>query len=250
VKKLCLLMGLFTLSVLMVPGQASAQSAVRIIVSPNAAPVFVKPDSSMAPLRVAKEGSVLNAMAEEGEWYRIEFQDPQFGRRVGYIEKRHVSVQAPAPQSAVDLSVAEPQRSANNAQQQALEPQASSQRNVHSQGPTLYIKPGEDGFETYVAAAVIKKQVPVTLVTKEEGATYVLKAAKVEIQPQSTGSKIARCLFAYCNGMEDRGLASVQLVKGDAIVWSYSVNKGRGQKNRQSLAEAIAKHMKDEVFSE
>ena len=101
-----------------------------------------------------------------------------------------------------------------------------------------------------MAAAVIKKQVPVTLVTKEEGATYVLQAAKVEIQQQSTGSKIARCLFAYCVGMEDRGLASVQLMKGDAIVWSYSVNKGRGQKNRQSLAEAIAKHMKDEVFSD
>jgi len=26
------------------------------------------------------------------------------------------------------------------------------------------------------------------------------------------------------------------------------VNKGRGQKNRQSLAEAIAKHLKSEYF--
>jgi hypothetical protein len=249
VKKLCLSVGFVMLGVLAVPGQASAETAVRIIVSASAAPVFVKADSSIAPLRVAKVGSVLNVIAVEGEWYRIEFQDPEFGRSVGYIEKRHVNVQVSAPQSAVDLSIAEPQRAATKAQEQAPAPQAASPIKVYSQGPTLYINPGEEGFETYVAAAVIKKQVPVTLVTKEEGATYVLKAAKVEIQQQSTGSKIARCLFAYCVGMEDRGLASVQLMKGDAIVWSYSVNKGRGQKNRQALAEAIAKHMKDEVFS-
>ena len=71
---------------------------------------------------------------------------------------------------------------------------------------------------------------------------------KIEITQQSTGSKFARCLFAYCAGIEDSGSTTVQLIKGDTVVWSYSVNKGRGQKNRQSLAEAIAKHMKDDYF--
>jgi hypothetical protein len=28
-------------------------------------------------------------------------------------------------------------------------------------------------------------------------------------------------------------------MKGDAVVWSYLVNKGRSAKNRQSMAEAI-----------
>jgi hypothetical protein len=114
--------------------------------------------------------------------------------------------------------------------------------------PTLYIEPGTEGFEHYVAAAIIKKEVPVTMVTKPESADYVLKAAPVEVQQQSAGSKFARCLFAYCAGIEDSAMASVELVKGDAILWSYSVNKGRGQKNKQSLAEAIAKHLKDEFF--
>jgi len=114
--------------------------------------------------------------------------------------------------------------------------------------PTLYITPTTDGFEVYLSAAMVKKQVPVVVVTKEDGATLVLKASVVEIQQQSTGSKVARCLFAYCAGIEDRGTTSVQLQKGDTVAWSYSVNKGRGQKNRQSLAEAIAKHLKDEYF--
>jgi hypothetical protein len=113
---------------------------------------------------------------------------------------------------------------------------------------TLYITPTADNFETYLAAAMVKKKVPVTVVTKEDGADLVLKASAVEIQQQSTGSKLARCLFAYCAGIEDRGVTSVQVIKGDAIVWSYAVNKGRGQKNRQSLAEAVAKHFKDEYI--
>ena len=116
------------------------------------------------------------------------------------------------------------------------------------QRPTLYITPTSDNFEAFLSAAMMKKGVPVTITTKEENAVLVLKASAVDIQKQSTGSKIARCLFAYCAGMEDRGVTSVQLLKGETVAWSYSVNKGRGQKNRQSLAEAIAKHLKSDYF--
>jgi hypothetical protein len=115
--------------------------------------------------------------------------------------------------------------------------------------PSLFITPTSDNFETYLSAAMIKKNVAVRVVTKEDGADYVLKASAVEVQQQSTGSKFARCMFAYCAGIEDRGTTSVQLLKGDEVVWSYSVNKGRGQKNRQSLAEAVAVHLKDEYMS-
>jgi len=47
----------------------------------------------------------------------------------------------------------------------------------------------------------------------------------------------------------DKASTSVTLVSGAGeVVWSYSVNKGRGEKNRQSLAEAIAKHLKDDYL--
>lgn len=115
--------------------------------------------------------------------------------------------------------------------------------------PALFITHTDDNFETYLSAAMIKKNVPVRIIMTEDHADLVLKTQAVEIQQQSTGSKVARCLFAYCGGIEDRGTTSVQLVKGDEVVWSYSVNKGRGQKNRQSLAEAIAVHLKDEYLT-
>lgn len=114
--------------------------------------------------------------------------------------------------------------------------------------PILFIVPTSDNFEVYLSAAMMKKEVPVSVSTTEEGADLVLKSSLVDIQKQSTGSKIARCLFAYCAGMEDRGVTSVQLLRGDIVVWSYSVNKGRGQKNRQSLAEAVAKHLKSDYL--
>ena len=121
-KKLCVLTSLLMLEVLVHPALANAQST-RVVVSVPAAPVFAKPDRTMAPLRLAKEGSVLNVVVGEGEWYHIEFDDPQFGRRVGYIEKRHVSVQFAPAQQAVDLSGAQstlsPQNRVESTQQQS-----------------------------------------------------------------------------------------------------------------------------------
>jgi hypothetical protein len=113
--------------------------------------------------------------------------------------------------------------------------------------PTVYIEP-QQGFETYLAAAMSKKSVPVDVVTDQAKATYILKSAPVEIQKESTGGKVARCLFAYCAGIEDKGTVSVQLIETSStkMMWAYSVNKQRGGgKNQQSMAEAVAKHFKE-----
>jgi hypothetical protein len=109
--------------------------------------------------------------------------------------------------------------------------------------PSVYIEP-QNGFETYVAAAIV----PVDVVTDPAKATFTLKAAPVEIKQESTGGKIARCLFAYCAGIEDKGNVSVQLIETSSskMLWAYSVNKQRGgSKNQQSMAEAVAKHFKE-----
>jgi hypothetical protein len=58
--------------------------------------------------------------------------------------------------------------------------------------PTLFVAPTTDGFENFIAAAMIKKHVAVTMVTKEDGALYVMRASAVDIQQQSTGSKVGR----------------------------------------------------------
>ncbi len=114
-KKLCLLVGVFVIASVLCPAQTSAQSPVRVIVSASTAPLFVKPDAAIAPLRLANEGLILRVVDSEGEWYRVEFDNPQWGRRNFYIEKRHVNVLVAAPQQeAVDVSVAESRLPAPN----------------------------------------------------------------------------------------------------------------------------------------
>ena len=108
----------------------------------------------------------------------------------------------------------------------------------------IYIAP-DNGFESYLAGAFMKKSVPAQIVQTEEAADYILKPAPVEQKPESTGGKVARCLFAYCAGIEGSQTASVTLidVKTKAVVWAYNVKKG-GSSNFQSSAEACAKHLK------
>ncbi len=81
--------------------------------------------------------------------------------------------------------------------------------------PAVYIE-AQNGFDTYLAAAISKKDVPVDVVTDKTKAKYLLKAAPVEIKSESTGGKIARCLFAYCAGIEDKGNVSVQLIDANS----------------------------------
>jgi hypothetical protein len=113
----------------------------------------------------------------------------------------------------------------------------------------IYIVPSENGFETYITAALHKKNVPVTITKDEMQADLRLTSTQVSTEQVSTGRKVVNCLFAYCGGNEDKASTSVELVdKTGAVVWSYAVNKGRGKKNLQSMAEAIAKHLKDDYL--
>jgi hypothetical protein len=118
---------------------------------------------------------------------------------------------------------------------------------THAQisNPKIYIAP-QNGFETYLAGAFTKKSVPAQIVMSPEAADYILSPAPVQQKPESAGGKIARCLFAYCAGIEGSQTASVSMMdaKTKAIVWAYNVKKG-GSSNFQSSAEACAKHLKN-----
>lgn len=112
---------------------------------------------------------------------------------------------------------------------------------------TVYVD-AKDDFSGYIVAALLKKQVPVTMVTDRQHADYTLQSTNVLNHSVSTGSVIARCLLASCYGIEDTSTVSVELIRtqSTAIDWSYTVHKQRGANyNQQSMAEAIAKHLKD-----
>ena len=116
------------------------------------------------------------------------------------------------------------------------------------QAAAIYIVPTSDGFQVSLMAAMQKKHVPVALSSDAVDAQYVLESSPVQVKTQSTGSKFARCLFADCIGIQDRSSVAVQLTnaKSKQIVWAYTVHKQRGgAMNDQSMAEAVAKHLKE-----
>jgi hypothetical protein len=112
-------------------------------------------------------------------------------------------------------------------------------------GPKIYIAPA-NGFETFLSAAFTKKNVPATPTQNSDGADFVLQSTPPQQNRKSTGSIIARCLFASCIGALGTNNVSVQLIdtKTRSAVWAYSV-KTQGYGNVQTTAEACAKHLKN-----
>ena len=66
--------------------------------------------------------------------------------------------------------------------------------------PRIYIEP-QNGFDSYIAAAIVKKHVPAVVTQNKEEAQFVLTSVVLS-KEETTGGKIARCLFLYCAGAE------------------------------------------------
>lgn len=122
---------------------------------------------------------------------------------------------------------------------------------VQSSGqPRIFVKADPD-FGVALSAALNKKHAPATVVLDENSAEYILQSAGVAAKQESGAGKIARCLFAYCIGIEGTSSVSVQLVRvsDGSVVWAYQVRKGNGGPlGIQSLSEAVAKHLKNEYL--
>lgn len=89
--------------VLLLPAIAHAQEAIVI----TTAPIFLLPDPSRVPLRTAAVSTRLRVLEEQQDgWVKVEFRDPQFGPRIGYIEGRFLRIHRPGLEP-MDLSVRE-----------------------------------------------------------------------------------------------------------------------------------------------
>ncbi|RPJ79494.1 MAG: hypothetical protein EHM13_13350, partial [Acidobacteria bacterium] len=66
------------------------------------APIYLRASVSQAPLRVAAAGTVLRVLQQQGDWVQVEFSDPQWGRRVGWVQLSLVRIEGLQP---MDLSV-------------------------------------------------------------------------------------------------------------------------------------------------
>ena len=102
-------------------------------------------------------------------------------------------------------------------------------------------------FGSALAAALTKKDVPVTVVTDQSKAQWIIKSASAQ-QEDSTGTKVAKLAFCGfgCGGFTKfEGTIQVIDIESSAILFAYNVKKS----NFQSAAEAFAKHFKDDYLA-
>ena len=80
-----------TLVLLLAPS-AGAQISFRAnaTIADDGAPVVLYPDPSRPALTRLAAGTPIRTGDSEGDWVNVVFEDPRFGRRVGYVLRHHV----------------------------------------------------------------------------------------------------------------------------------------------------------------
>jgi opacity protein-like surface antigen len=71
------------------PPPTAIERLPEAVISEPAA-VYLLPDTTRTPLRTLPPGTAVRILEEKGDWVRVEFTDPQFGRRVGYVQRKFV----------------------------------------------------------------------------------------------------------------------------------------------------------------
>jgi len=93
------------LLVLVISTPASAQQFATVTTN---APIYAAAQETPTPLRVAAVGSRLRVVSTEGDWVQVEYNDPQLGRRVGWVLRHYISLTS-QDLRPMDLSVPEAQ---------------------------------------------------------------------------------------------------------------------------------------------
>lgn len=111
-------------------------------------------------------------------------------------------------------------------------------------GSKVYIAP-MDGFETYLKAALEKKDVPLTIVENKQDASY-------EISGAATTQKAGTAKKVIMGSWHSREEASIQVtdLKTGVVVFAYSYHNENSAHGKKTSAESCAKHLKNAVKSQ
>ena len=125
------------------------------------------------------------------------------------------------------------------AQEKVFDGGGSAESKVISPGSKVFITPIEGGFDTYLSAALVKKEVPLTVVTIKEKADF-------EITAIAESEKAGWAKMAFLGSGQSNEQASIKVtnIKTGVVAFAYAANKGSATRGKQSAAESCAKHLK------
>jgi hypothetical protein len=108
-------------------------------------------------------------------------------------------------------------------------------------GSKIFIEP-MDGFESFLAAALEKKKVPLVVVNDPQLAEFTIGG-------NSDSKKAGWAKIVFMGNLHSDEEASITMVnaKTHAVVFAYAVNKKNTLHGEQTSAEACAKHLKQKM---
>lgn len=206
--------------------QTAATATVAI-----AAPVFLTMNAPV-PLRVLEVGTVLKVARTDGEWLQVEFNDPQYGPRTGWLQSKLVriaatEIQTTPSQSAVETLSARTEVSPNAAASTVVaspaveSPRASSRvaLSPSSRIPLFVRAAGSAGGFTdpskdrQDSVKDLQKKVRdsklVDLVSSEEHAVIVLEVLARETKRETNG------WTAFSGDRQNKSYLTVRLIAGE-----------------------------------
>jgi len=112
-------------------------------------------------------------------------------------------------------------------------------------GSKIHIGPIPGGFENYIAAGILKKKVPVVLVSDRSKADYEISGVS-----ESEKANWAKMLFIGSQASNEQASVQVTDLKSGEVVFAYSVHKVNSVRGKQSAGEACAKHLREKINTE
>ena len=106
----------------------------------------------------------------------------------------------------------------------------------------VFLTPIEGGFETYLAAALEKKEVPLTVVTIKGKADFEITGIA-----ESEKAGWAKMMFLGSGKSNEQASIKVTNLKTGVVAFAYAANKGSAYRGKQSAAESCAKHLKARI---
>jgi len=110
-----------------------------------------------------------------------------------------------------------------------------------SPGSKVYIAP-INGYESYLIAAIMKKEVPLIVVNSAEKADYQITGVSETVQ-----AGWAKMLFMGSQQSNEQASIVMTNLKTGVSVWGYNVNKSNSLRGKQSSSESCAKHLKARI---
>ncbi len=108
-------------------------------------------------------------------------------------------------------------------------------------GSRVYIAP-LNGYESFLVAAIVKKETPIVVVNSPEKADYEITGVSESVQ-----AGWAKMLLLGSQQSNEQASIVMTNLKTGVAVWGYNVNKTNSYKGKQSSSEACAKHLKARI---